>query len=172
MMLQTVQPTKGFLKYGLGEYYRIPLGQLVLHDCVVTTWHWRSSSHKVAGHWGKKDLFNILYGNVPLWNLTEELWTKHEKRFLESYQNVCRWHEKIGYDELVNHHWLTTDRTVQESEFSSGWKVIVNFGEKPFQLNKKIKIGSMGFYKYGEKNEKEILGQVGKHGDILEAAAK
>ena len=48
-------------------------------------------------------------------------------------EDVSEWNAKIGWDELVDHKDLTPDRSVQESRFSSGWAVIVNFSEtKPY----------------------------------------
>ena len=49
-------------------------------------------------------------------------------RYLRTYRDVCGWHEKIGFDEMTDHRLLTSDRLVQETRFSSGWNVVVNFG--------------------------------------------
>jgi hypothetical protein len=34
--------------------------------------------------------------------------------------------------EMINHGWLTPDRSVQFTDWDSGDRVIVNFGEQPF----------------------------------------
>jgi len=137
-----------YKKYGLGEYYRLPLIELVYHDCIVSTWHWRGSNDR-EGMWDKKDLYNILYGTMPLWNLTPEKWEASKERFVQCYKNVCPWFEKVGYDEMVDHCWLTSDRTVQESRFSSGWAVIVNFDEKEnFKAASGAVVPPLGFNPY------------------------
>jgi len=119
--------------YGLNEYYRLPLNELVFHDCIVSTWHWRTENHKNETLWWKHDLFNILYGTMPLWDLKPGLWKEFKDRFVESYKNVCESvFGKVGYDEMTDHRWLTPDRRVQESVFSSGLRVIVNFGDAPY----------------------------------------
>ncbi|MCX7016694.1 MAG: hypothetical protein NTW86_29750 [Candidatus Sumerlaeota bacterium] len=123
-------------RYGLNEYYRLPLNELVFHDCIVSTWHWRTENHKNETLWWKHDLFNCLYGTMPLWDLKPGLWKEYKDRFVESYKNVCgEVFNKVGYDEMTDHKWLTPDRKVQESDFSSGLRVIVNFGNEPFPMD-------------------------------------
>ena len=58
--------------------------------------------------------------------------------FKESYMNVCPWLQQIGYDELVSHRFVTEDHKVQESVFSSGKRVVVNFGNEEFLFEGKI----------------------------------
>lgn len=127
------KPAEKYSKFGMNEFYRIPLYELVYHDAVVTSWRWDDSSHKQPSLWDKKDLFSILYGTAPLWNLDQEMWNKHKDHFINSYNTIGPWLEKIGYDQMINHKFLNETRTVQESIFSSGWKVIVNFGNEPYK---------------------------------------
>lgn len=119
---------KAYLKWAINEKIRVPLYQLVYHDAIVTTWRWDDNSHNMPEIWWKKDLFNILYGTAPVWCLDRARWKKFKQTFIESYKNVGPWLEQIGYDEMINHQFLTDDHTVQETEFSSGKKVVVNFG--------------------------------------------
>lgn len=56
-----------------------------------------------------------------------------KNRILQTYQTVCDWHETVGLLELTDHRRLTSDRTVQLSEFSgdggaTGHGIVVNFG--------------------------------------------
>jgi len=80
----------------------------------------------------------MLYGSVPLWNLAREQWEDHKVTFLESYKNVCPWLQKIGYDELVSHRFVSADHKVQQSIFSSGNSIVVNFGDDDFVFEGKI----------------------------------
>lgn len=127
-----------YLKYSINEYTRVPLYELVYHDAVVTTWRWEDGNHHYPEIWWKKDLFNILYGTAPLWNLDRNRWEAYKNTFIESYQNVCPWLQQIVYDELVSHRFVTDDHKVQESVFSSGKKVIVNFGNEHFLYKGRI----------------------------------
>ncbi len=138
IMISTCTATDEYLKYSINEYTRVPLYELVYHDAIVTSWRWEDSNHKMPELWWKKDLFNVLYGTPPLWSIDRELWRKYKLTFIESYKNVLPWIQKVGYDELVSHKFITADRKVQESDFSSGNKVIVNFGNTDYMFNGKM----------------------------------
>ncbi|NMA47306.1 MAG: hypothetical protein GX945_12170, partial [Lentisphaerae bacterium] len=57
-------------KYGVGPYYRIPLWDLVFHDCIVTTWYRGDTTDYLLEAapelTPRKDLFNILYVTMPI----------------------------------------------------------------------------------------------------------
>jgi len=124
-----------YLKYSINEYTRVPLYELVYHDAVVTSWRWEDGNHHCPEIWWKKDLFNMLYGSAPLWNLDRERWEEYKYTFIESYKKVCPWLQQIATDELVLHRFVTEDHKVQESVFSSGKKIVVNFGDVDFSFN-------------------------------------
>lgn len=134
IMLTASEPSELYMKYGLGEYYRVPLYQLVYHDSTVSSWRWEDNNHKLPKVWDTKDLFNILYGTAPQWNLDMETWKRDSKKFIESYKKIGPWLNSIGYDELVDHKFLTEDRLVQETLFSSGRKAVVDFKTKDIQI--------------------------------------
>jgi len=144
IMLTTRTAPDVYLKYSINEYSRIPLYELVYHDALVTSWRWEDANHHMPEIWWKKDLFNILYGTAPLWTIDQESWIRYKNSFLESYQNICPWLQQIGYDELVTHRFVTADRKVQESVFSSGKKVVVNFGDIDYKINNQV-IKARGF---------------------------
>jgi hypothetical protein len=131
-MIGTRVANDKYLKYSINEYTRVPLYELVYHNVVVTSWRWEDGNHHTPEIWWKKDLFNMLYGSAPLWNLDRERWEEYKNTFIESYKNVCPWLQQIGYDEMVSHRFVTPDHKVQESLFSSGNKIVVNFGDEPF----------------------------------------
>ena len=133
-----------YLKYSINEYTRIPLYELVYHDAVVTSWRWEDGNHHTPEIWWKKDLFNILYGSAPLWNLDRERWEEYKYTFIDSYKKVVPWLEQIATDEMVSHRFISPDHKVQESVFSSGKKVLVNFGDSEVLLEGKS-IKSKGF---------------------------
>lgn len=124
--------TDKYLRYSINEYTRVPLYELVYHDTTITSWRWEDGNHHMPAIWWKKDLFNILYGTAPLWSLTGDTWNDYKKTFLKSYKNISPWLKKIGYDEMVSHRFVTPDHQVQESVFSSGLKVVVNFSDSDF----------------------------------------
>ncbi len=155
-----------YLEWGLGHRRRLPLWELVFHDCVVSYWYWGDSTdflYRVAPDLSdKKDAFNILYGTPPMFwvNRLGFTWSdpQMQKRLLQSYRVTCKLHEQIAFDEMLSHEWLTTDRDVQRTVFgrtrakAGTTEVIVNFGEKPFGLTRngqKFTLPQYGFYAQG-----------------------
>jgi hypothetical protein len=121
-------------KYQLGHQYRLPLWELVYHDCVVAQWYWGDYNNKLPALWTKRDLFNSLYGTPPMFMFTRDFWGKNKDRFAQSYKNTCTVARAVGYSEMTDHRFLTQDRTVQQTQFANGVIVTVNFGDKPFRL--------------------------------------
>jgi hypothetical protein len=124
-------------KWGIGHQYRVPLWELVFHDCIVSTWYWGDSSEFLLQAapevTPKKDAFNVLYGTIPiLWANSEGGWRTARDTCLRTYRNTCKLHEVIAGTEMLSHEFLTSDRAVQRTRFSDGTTVVVNFGERPF----------------------------------------
>jgi len=126
------KPTPEFLKYQVGPTYRIPLWELVYHDCTVSQWYWGDATNKAPEVWDQRDLLNILYGTAPLLMFDKDRWQRDKNRMLQTYRNVCEWVRKIGYDEMLSHQDLMPDHTVQRTTWSSGRSVTVNFGDKSY----------------------------------------
>ncbi|MBU3113316.1 glycoside hydrolase [Clostridium lacusfryxellense] len=127
-----------YLKYSINEYTRVPLYELVYHDAVVTSWRWEDCNHHCPEIWWKKDLFNILYGTAPLWSIDQERWESFSVTFVESYKKICTWLQQICYDELMSHRFVNAERTIQETQFSSGKRAVVNFGDTPYTFEGQI----------------------------------
>jgi hypothetical protein len=121
-------------KYQLGHQYRLPLWELVYHDCVVAQWYWGDYNNKLPALWTKRDLFNALYGTPPMFMFSRGFWEQNKDRFAQSYRNTCTVARAVGYAEMTDHRFLTADRSVQQTQFANGVVVTVNFGDKPFRL--------------------------------------
>ena len=124
-------------RWGIGHQYRVPLWELVFHDCIVSTWYWGDASDFLLDAapeiTPKKDAFNVLYGTIPLlWANREGSWRKDREVFLRTYRNTCKMHEAVAKAELLSHEFVTADRAVQRTRFSDGTEAIVNFGPKPY----------------------------------------
>jgi hypothetical protein len=140
-------------KWGIGHEYRVPLWELVFHDCLISTWYWGDSSdfllEAAPEVTAKKDAFNILYGTMPMmWANGEGSWAKNREMFLRTYRNVCKVHEKVATAEMVSHEFVTADRAVQRTRFSDGTVVVVNFGDRVYEAQvggKKQMLGKNGF---------------------------
>ena len=123
--------------FTLDETRRIPLYQLAFHDYVAGTWVWRDTNYQSAPFAWKKDLFNILYGTMPMWHITRRLWESRKAQLVASYRNLASVRERIGFAEMLNHGWLAEDRSVQFTDWDTGDRVIVNFGDRPFERQPK-----------------------------------
>ena len=162
---------EGYETWGIGHRCRAPLWELVFHDCVVTTWYWGDANdfllQAAPEVTPKKDAFNILYGTIPLlWaDQKKGSWHKNRDVFLRTYRNTCILHEQIAGTEMLSHEFLTPDRDVQKTVFSDGTVVVVNFGQKPYELQadgKRWTLPQNGFYVKGPNIEQHMVLQDGK----------
>lgn len=124
-------------KFQMGEKYRIPLWELVYHDCVVSMYYWGDYNNKFPSLWNKRDLFNALYATPPMLYTNRNDFKKQKERFVQSYNTS----KDITYStfgvEMMSHEFLTDDREVQKTVFANGVQVIVNFSDKDFNYEGK-----------------------------------
>jgi hypothetical protein len=136
-------------KFQVGHKYRLPLWELVYHDCVVSQWYWGDYNNKLPSLWDKRDLFNTLYGTPPMFMFNREFWEKNKDRFVRSFKNTCLLARAVGYAEMTDHCFLTPDRDIQQTTFANGITVTANFGDKPYRLPDGKEIEPMGCYVSG-----------------------
>lgn len=121
-------------KFQVGHGYRLPLWELVYHDCVVAQWYWGDYSNKLPSLWTKRDLYNVLYGTPPMFMFNRKLWDSQKQRFVQSYRNTSPTARDTGYSEMTDHRLLTPDWSVQQTVFANGITVTVNFGGNSYRL--------------------------------------
>jgi hypothetical protein len=129
-----------FLGFDFNPARRVPLFQLVYHDSVYCARRWNQDPQRDEALWNRHDLMNILYGTPPLWFMHPKAgnvigspeWEHVKGRYLQTYNTVCGWHERIGFDEMIDHRFLSDDRLVQETRFRNGLGVVVNFSDAPW----------------------------------------
>ncbi len=144
-MLDYKAPTPEFLKFQVGHYYRIPLWELVYHDCTVSTWYWGDYNNKVPEVWNRRDLFNILYATPPMYMFAQSTWQDQKSRFASSYQAICPLVRRLGYEEMTSHEFLSDDHSVQRTRWRNGMEVFVNFGDSDYRLTDGRTIPSKGW---------------------------
>jgi hypothetical protein len=115
-------------RFQTGHAYRLPLWELVYHDCVVAQWYWGDYNNKLPKLWDRRDLWNVLYGTPPMFMFDRKLWTANRDRFVASYQTVGAVARATGYARMLSHEWLTPDHALQRTRFANGVVVTVNFG--------------------------------------------
>jgi hypothetical protein len=133
-------------KFQVGHKYRLPLWELVYHDCVVAQWYWGDYNNKLPALWDKRDLFNVLYGTPPMFMFTKQVWNQNKDRFVRSYKDVCAVARRVGYAEMTDHRFLTPDRDVQQTSFSNGTTVTVNFSSETYSQPDGERIGPMSYH--------------------------
>jgi len=138
-------------KFQTGHYYRLPLWELVYHDCVVAQWYWGDYNNKLPSLWDRRDLFNLLYGTPPMFMFNRKIWAENRDRFAKSYKTAAPVARAAGYAEMLSHRWLTDDHAVQETRFAGGVVVVVNFGDKPYKPADGTEIPPLGFRVEGVK---------------------
>lgn len=154
IMLSSRTAAPDYHKYSINEYTRVPLYELVYHDAVVTSWRWEDCNHHYPEIWWKKDLFNMLYGNVPLWSIDQSCFTSYKNTFVKSYQKVLPWVGSVCFDEMTDHRFLSDDHKVQQTVFSSGKSIIVNFGSQDYICKgERIPSGDCVIKRTNEANE-------------------
>ena len=132
-------------KFQMGHRYRLPLWELVYHDCVLAHWYWGDYSNKLSTLWDKRDLFNVLYGTAPMFMFDRDVWQRYQERFVQSYRTVCPVARAVGYAEMTDHRFLTGDRDVQQTVYANGVTVTVNFSDQEYLLADGTRVGPMGY---------------------------
>ncbi|HET7511398.1 MAG TPA: glycoside hydrolase [Chthoniobacterales bacterium] len=117
----------------LDEKRRIPLYQLAFHDYVAGTWVWRDTNFQSRPFAWKKNLFNILYGTMPMWHINRQLWESHRADYLRAYREIASVRSRIGFARMTDHGWLKADHSVQYTDWDSGDRVIVNFSSEQYE---------------------------------------
>ena len=133
-------------KFQVGHKYRLPLWELVYHDCVVAQWYWGDYNNKLPALWDKRDLFNILYGTPPMFMFNSQVWDQNKERFVQSYKDVCPAARAVGYAEMTDHRFLTPDRNIQQTRFANGTIITVNFGSESYRLTDGTNIKPLSYH--------------------------
>jgi hypothetical protein len=121
-------------KFQTGHYYRLPLWELVYHDCTVAQWYWGDYNNKLPKVWDRRDLWNALYGTPPMFLFVRKTWEANRERFAKSYQVAAPVARATGYSEMLSHAWLNADHSVQQTRFANGVVVTVNFGDGAYRM--------------------------------------
>ena len=123
-----------YTDYDHGPARRLPLWELVHHDASCVTWWWGDAQLRVPGNWWLKDLWQILYGTMPLWMLRgegEQLLLASPDAFRDSFRRVSPVTRAVFGVEMVDHVRLTPDAMVQRVRWANGLTVTANFGGMP-----------------------------------------
>lgn len=140
-------PTGGGKPFAISESlrYRVPFWSLVHHDDAVVTWRWESGMNQPLEHWRRKLLLNLLHGTPPMYRMEIHEFRPVIKSIAETDSILTPWLQKVAFDEMLGHRFLSKDKTVQMTWFSSGNGIVVNFGSKAVQIKPGVEIPAEGF---------------------------
>lgn len=130
-----VRPDFPEYQNSISTKYRIPFYSLVHHSEVINTWRYEDSQNRLPQYWQDKNLWNVLYGTPPLFFIDQATYAKYRKAIYQTFRYVCDWAKKVGYAEMISHRFISGDRMVQETQFSTGDGVVVNFSHAPYTLS-------------------------------------
>ena len=123
-----VRPQGGGVAVGIP----VPLLNLVYHDCVFVPWIVDGT-----GGWGIPDgdagkLHCILNGQTPY--LSESDDDRQMQKYIENVQEVCETEKKVYNSELMSHKFLDKSYRVQQTVFSNGTVITVDFDKGTYSV--------------------------------------
>ena len=94
----------------------VPLWQLVFHDCTNVS--------------GDTYLDSVLWGGQA----SLEFPLPSESRLIDDLLLLAKLHRAVGCDEMLDHRFLSQDYQIQQTTFSSGARVWVDFKRRQFKI--------------------------------------
>lgn len=113
---------------------RIPLWELVYHDCAVNYYYWADTTLMYPELTRRKDLFCALNGLPPIYSMNVSTWNRLKGAVADSYRRATPVARETMFERMTDFAWLSSDRLVQRSRFANGVEVVVNFGKSPVVL--------------------------------------
>ena len=108
---------------------RVPLWQLVYHDCVMTFPYWGDSTESAPKYTRRKVLFACLFGCPPLYSFSLKDYEALKPAILDSYKRIGAVHSKVATLKMTDYRVLSEDYMLQTSEFGEKYRVTVNFSD-------------------------------------------
>lgn len=122
------------VRRGTDPATRVPFFDMVFHGCVNLYWYWCDYNNKFPALWHRRDLFNFVTGEPPMYLFTRASFARQRGRLAASHRLATAVAKATFGVPMADYRWLSDDRMVQESEFENGVVATVNFGERPFTL--------------------------------------
>ena len=129
-MWKTYETSPAVMKYAIDPATRYPFWEMVFHDCVSSYWYWTDYNNRFLDTWWQRDALNAITGTAPMYLFTPETFAKQKERLAESVKVAARTAKETADFLLLEYRWLSADRLVQQSRFSGGFTVTVNFSDK------------------------------------------
>ena len=125
-----------FERDGLDPRIRLPLWELVYHDCCAANWHPPAADALPPPPERRRDLLNALYGTAGLFVFDGALWKKHRERFAASYACWAAIARQTSASRMTDFRILSPDRLVQQTVFADGTAVTVDFKSEKVKVER------------------------------------
>lgn len=112
---------------------RLPLYQGVFHGSIITTNHGSYDNLKFTDAKTERDLAQWLYNTAPLFHLNAETLGQRLGEIKKQDAVFRPLHEALAEKTMDGFAWLSDDRMIQQTTFSDGSRLIVNFDAAPRQ---------------------------------------
>ena len=122
-------PKEVYDKY-FNPIYKVPLYQIVLHDSVILSNHWRNGMFKLPTLRQNQLLKTLLYMNAPLYHLNWNTLADRVPAIVEFDKVFRPLHERLATEQMIDFKYLSDDKLLQSTYFADGTQIIVNFSEK------------------------------------------
>lgn len=100
----------------------IPLWGLVFHDAAFCARYLRPTHDYLT---------DMLWGYMLLWDFRQPEGWDALLSGIAATRPATAWHGRIALDEMLSHRYLTDDGQVEETVFSSGAAITINFADEP-----------------------------------------
>lgn len=127
-----------FNKYMLNPKYRIPLWELVFHDCQTSYPYWGDSANSLPSKTEERDLYSVLYGQPPLYSFKADDWERLKEDICKSYFRTVPNARELRGLRMISFEYLTEDMSVQKTVFENSTEIIANFGDVNFEYEKQV----------------------------------
>jgi len=112
---------------------RVPLWQLVYHDCMMTFPYWGDSTESSPIHTNRRVLFACLFGCPPLYSFSVKDYETLKPSILDSYKRIGEVHSKVATLKMTDYEVLSDDYMLQRTVFGNKYRVTVNFSDKALE---------------------------------------
>lgn len=116
----------------LNPELRVPLWELVYHDCVQSYWYWGDSANCMPELILLRDMFCCLWGLPEIYSFKASDWEQLKNDIIASYQRTAPTAKAVGYAVMERFDYLDDSRLIQRSEFSNGVSVVANFSDSDY----------------------------------------
>lgn len=126
----TQKQTEFIKKYMMNPECRVPLWELVYHECMIVFPYWGDSTEMNPDLYREKILFACLYGCAPLYSFMLKDYPKLKPIILSSYQKITNIHKQTAELSMTDFEIISDDYKLQRSVFGNQYEVIANFSDQ------------------------------------------